>query len=124
VRLHAAPAGLDAFPVSDTVEDHAPQTPLALHKLGESLRALRHLVAIEALVAAQGADLRQAGGLGQGAARVHAALRAVVAPLAEDRPPGPDAMRAEAALFTDPVVDGLRALAQQAEDADALRPLY
>lgn len=124
VRLHAAPAGLDAFPVSDTVEDHAPQTPLALHKLGESLRALRHLVAIEALVAAQGADLRQAGGLGQGAARVHAALRAVVAPLAEDRPPGPDAMRAEAALFTDPVVDGLCALAQQAEDADALRPLF
>ena len=123
VRLHAAPAALDAFPVSDGAEDHAPQTPLALRKLGESLRALRHLVAIEAMVAAQAVDLRQAGALGAGTRLVHEALRAVVPPLADDRPPGPDAARVEAVLFTDPLVDALGALATQGEDTAPLHPL-
>ena len=123
VRLHASPAALDAFPVSDGAEDHAPQTPLALRKLGESLRALRHLVAIEAMVAAQAVDLRQAGALGAGTRLVHDALRAVVPPLAEDRPPGPDAMRVEAELFADPLVAALGALAFQGEDTGPLHPL-
>jgi histidine ammonia-lyase len=123
VRLHASPAALDAFPVSDTVEDHAPQTPLALRKLVESLRALRHLVAIEALVAAQAVDLRQSGGMGRGTLLVQTALRAVVPPLAEDRPPGPDAVRVEATLFADAVYQDLRALALRVEDAESLRRL-
>jgi histidine ammonia-lyase len=93
VRLYAAPAALDAFPVSDGAEDHAPQTLLALRKLGDALRALRHLIAIEALVAAQAVDLRQAGPLGAGTRLVLDALRAAVPALAEDRPPGPDAAR-------------------------------
>jgi histidine ammonia-lyase len=114
---------LDAFPVSDAVEDHAPQTPLALGKLAESLRALRYLVAIEALVAAQAVDLRRAGGLGQGTLLVQTALRAAVPTLAEDRPPGPDAERVEAILFADPLYEALRALALQAEDAATLRRL-
>lgn len=124
VRLHASPAALDAFPVSDAAEDHAPQTPLALRKLGESLRALRHLVAIEAMVAAQAVDLRQAGALGAGTRLVHDALRAVVPPLAEDRPPGPDAVRVEAVLFADPLVAALGALAVQGEDTGPLHPLF
>lgn len=124
VRLHASPAALDAFPVSDTAEDHAPQTPLALRKLSESLRALRHLVAIEALVAAQAVDLRQAGGLGEGTWLLQSALRAAVPAMAEDRPPGPDATRVEATLFADPVYEALRALALQAEDAESLRRLF
>jgi histidine ammonia-lyase len=123
VRLHASPAALDAFPVSDTVEDHAPQTPLALRKLGESLRALRHLVAIEALVAAQAVDLRQAGSLGAGTQLLQSALRAVVPALAQDRPPGPDAAKVEALLFADPVYEGLRSLVSESEDAGSLRRL-
>lgn len=123
VRLHASPAALDAFPVSDTVEDHAPQTPLALRKLGDSLRALRHLVAIEALVAAQAVDLRQAGGLGAGTQLLQSALRAVVPALAQDRPPGPDAAKVEGLLFADPLYEGLRSLASQSEDAESLRRL-
>jgi histidine ammonia-lyase len=123
VRLHAAPAALDAFPVSDTVEDHAPQTPLALRKLDASLHALRHLVAIEALVAAQAVDLRQAGGLGQGTRLLHAAVREVVPALAEDRPPGADVMRVEAALFAGPLDKALQALAMGAEDSESLRHL-
>jgi len=115
VRLHAAPAALDAFPVSDAVEDHAPQTPLALRKLGQSLYALRHLVAIEALVAAQAVDLRAGASLGEGTALVQQAVRAVVPPLADDRPPGADAMRVEAALSAPPLYDALRALALQAD---------
>jgi hypothetical protein len=46
-----------------------------------------------------------------------------VPPLAEDRPPGPDAVRVEATLFADTVYQDLRALALQAEDAESLRRL-
>lgn len=123
VRLHAAPAALDAFPVSDTVEDHAPQTPLALRKLSQSLHALRHLVAIEAMVAAQGVDLRGAGGLGEGTRQLQAALRAEVAALAQDRPPGADAQRLQAVLFADPLYHALQALASPAEDVGPIRRL-
>jgi len=123
VRLHAAPAALDAFPVSDTVEDHAPQTPLALRKLAQSLQALRHLVAIEAMVAAQAVDLRAAGGLGEGTRLLQGALRAAVPALAQDRPPGVDAQRLEAVVFADPVYHALQTLGAQAEDADPLRRL-
>jgi histidine ammonia-lyase len=123
VRLHASPAALDAFPVSDTVEDHAPQTPLSLGKLTDSLHALRHLVSIEALVAAQAVDLRQAGGLGQGTVLVQTALRAVVPPLAEDRPPGADATRVEATLFSDSVYKGLQSMALLAMEAGPFRRL-
>jgi histidine ammonia-lyase len=123
VRLYAAPAALDAFPVSDGAEDHAPQTLLALRKLGDALRALRHLIAIEALVAAQAVDLRQAGPLGAGTRLVLDALRAAVPALAEDRPPGPDAARVEAVLFADPLVAALGVLAVGGEDTGSLHPL-
>jgi len=48
------------------------------------------VMAIEALCAAQGLDFRAPMRPGGGVARAHAAVRRVVAHLAEDRSPAPD----------------------------------
>lgn len=100
VRRHANPAGLDQFAVSETVEDHSPQTPLVYAKLDDQLAALERLVALEMLVAAQAVDLRQPARLGEGAATLHAAIRAAVPALREDRENGPDVERIRALLAT------------------------
>ena len=77
------------------MEDHAPQTHLAIRKLEEQLTPLRLLLAIEALVAAQACDLRGARPDGNA---LFDAVRAVAPPLMEDRAPGPDADRVAACL--------------------------
>lgn len=112
IRLDATPASLDAVVVSDTVEDHAPNALLCVRKLAGQIERWRSLLAIEALVAAQAVDLRgSTGALGAGAAIVHASVRAVVAPLQQDRPSGPDAERVRAALFAEEPYQALHALA-------------
>ena len=110
IRLKAAPASLDAVPVSDVVEDHAPQTPLAIAKLADQIALCRKLVAIEAMVAAQAVDLRGLTPLGAGSRLIHGAVRAAVPRLEADRETGPDAMRVLAAL-TPELAQALRALA-------------
>ena len=100
VRLGATPASLDAMPVSDFVEDVAPQTPLAIGKLAGQLEPLRMLSAAEALVAAQAVDLREGARLAAPTRRLYDALRSVVEPLGADREPAPDLERV-VALATD-----------------------
>jgi histidine ammonia-lyase len=90
VRLRAMPASLDAMPVSDLVEDIAPQTPLAIAKLADQLPPLRILGAVEALVAAQAVDLRGEVRLAARTRRLYEAVRAVVPHLEDDREPAPD----------------------------------
>jgi histidine ammonia-lyase len=90
IRRHANPAGLDQFAVSETVEDHSPQAPLVYAKLADQVAALECLVALEMLVAAQAVDLRKPKCLGEGTAPLHAAIRAAVPALKEDRENGPD----------------------------------
>ncbi len=102
IRLRATPASLDAIPVSDAVEDHAPQTPLTIRKLEEQLLPLRMLIAIEALTAAQAVDLR--GTTPAPSTRIlHEAIRAEIPMLTEDRETGADAM-AVTRLFTGPAL--------------------
>ncbi|MCW1840052.1 HAL/PAL/TAL family ammonia-lyase [Prosthecomicrobium hirschii] len=92
IRLGAAPASLGAMPVSDTVEDVAPMTLLAFRKLARQMEAFRLLVAVEATVAAQAADLRTDYGLSPAAAALHGVIRSVVPRLEQDRETGPDVM--------------------------------
>ena len=108
IRLKATPASLDAVVVSDTVEDHATHALLCVRKLDEQMRLMRHLLAVEALVAAQAVDLRGASRLGTGTQQVFDAVRSVVTPLQIDRPCGPDAMDAHDALFADSMARALR----------------
>ena len=99
IRLKAMPASLDALPVSESVEDHAPQTPLTIRKLEEQLVPFRLLVAIEALVAAQAVDLRAGSRLAPSTQVLFDAIRGAGVPmLVEDRATGPDVDQV-AALF-------------------------
>ncbi|HWL67295.1 MAG TPA: aromatic amino acid lyase [Geminicoccus sp.] len=91
IRRHAAPVMLDWWPVAAGVEDHATQAPLVVEKAGGILTAWRHLVAIELLAAAQALDLQDGPALGDPLARLQQEVRARVAFLSADRPPGPDA---------------------------------
>lgn len=109
IRLKAGPASLDAVPVSEVVEDHAPQSPLTIAKLAEQMELFRMLVAIEAMVAAQAADLRGFATLGAGSGLIHRAVRGVVPRLDTDRETGPDAMKVLATLTPD-LAATLRAL--------------
>lgn len=90
IRHAANPASLDQFAVSETVEDHSAQAPVVYAKLERQVEALERLVALEMLVAAQAVDLRAPERLGHGSAVLHAAIRAVVPMLREDREIGPD----------------------------------
>jgi len=110
IRLKAAPASLDAVPVSEIVEDHAPQSLLTIAKLAEQMELYRMLIAIEAMVAAQAADLRGFAPLGAGSSLVHAAVRSAVPVLEADRETGPDAMKVLATL-TPELAEQLRELA-------------
>jgi histidine ammonia-lyase len=92
IRQYATPGSLDALAVSDTVEDHAPQTMLTIKKLAAQLAPFRLLVAIEALVAAQAVDLRAGLAISPATETLHKAIRALVPPLDADRENGPDAM--------------------------------
>jgi histidine ammonia-lyase len=92
IRLGATPASVDALAVSDTVEDHAPQTMLTVKKLAAQLAHFRLLTAIEALVAAQAVDLRKGLRLSPALADLHGAIRSAVPRLEQDRENGPDAM--------------------------------
>lgn len=114
IRMHATPVSTDAIPVSDAVEDVAPQTMLALRKLAEQLKVYQYMVALEAIVAAQAADLRPALRLGAAGAALHGRLRRAVPPLHEDREAGMDVMAAHSVLFGAPpeprLVDAARTL--------------
>lgn len=93
IRHLANPACLDFLPVSAGTEDHAPMAMRSVTKVGEMRERLAYIAAIEAIVAAQAVDLREAGmqaTMGEGARRAYAAVRDRVAFLDNDRPLGPD----------------------------------
>jgi histidine ammonia-lyase len=97
IRQRANPVMLDFLPVSEGVEDHATQTPLAIAKCAEMISLWQRLIAFELMAAAQAVDLRKAE-LGAETAKIRAAVRAITAPLHEDRPLGADAEALYAAL--------------------------
>lgn len=113
IRQRANPASLDSLPVSEMVEDHAPMAANVVAKTEAMIPDLRRLAAIELLSAAQAIDLRgtPAAGLGRGAARVYAAVRARVPMLDEDRPLGAD-VEAVAALVADGALETTDLLAR------------
>lgn len=98
IRHSALPVIFDAAPVSDTVEDVAPMTPLAARKLDRQTVPFRLLIAIEALAAAQAVDLRQPATLSPMATALHRRIRSVSCHLTEDRPLGPEVELIAAAL--------------------------
>ncbi|MBZ9742952.1 MULTISPECIES: histidine ammonia-lyase [unclassified Mesorhizobium] len=98
IRHKANPVMLDFLPVSEGVEDHATQTPLAVSKCADMIALWRRLIAFELMAAAQAVDLREGLTLAPRTSAVHTAIRALVPSLKEDRPLGIDAEALHAAL--------------------------
>lgn len=91
IRHKANPVMLDFLAVSEGVEDHATQTLLAVTKCAGMIALWRRLIAFELMAAAQAVDLRESLTLAPATGAIHAAVRAHVSSLREDRPLGPDA---------------------------------
>ncbi|HEX6139779.1 MAG TPA: histidine ammonia-lyase [Candidatus Limnocylindria bacterium] len=86
----AHPASVDTIPTSANQEDHVSMGATAALHLREVVDRTEAVLAIEALCAAQGLDFRAPLRPGQGVARAHGRLRALVPHLDEDRSPAPD----------------------------------
>jgi histidine ammonia-lyase len=86
----AHPASVDTIPTSGNKEDHVSMSMAAALKAERAVALARQVVAVEVLCAAQAIDLLAPLTTSGPLARVHAAIRASVAPLVHDRPPAPD----------------------------------
>ncbi len=85
VKALAHPASADSIPTSGNQEDFVPMGGVAVRKCREVLERVRTVLAIEAVCAAQALDFRAPLRPGQGTAAAHAALRAHVPSLKQDR---------------------------------------
>ncbi|MDR6633093.1 histidine ammonia-lyase [Phyllobacterium sp. 1468] len=92
IRSKANPVLLDFLAVSEGVEDHATQTPLAVAKCAEIVDLWRHLVACEMLAAAQAIDLRPELRCGRGTRQTYDLVRAVSPKLEADRALGAEVL--------------------------------
>ncbi|ARE83064.1 histidine ammonia-lyase [Roseovarius mucosus] len=90
IGQQAMPMPFAAIPVADRVEDYASLLMPGVEKFSAIVENLRYLVGIELMVAAQAVDLRTGITLGQGTAAIQQAVRALVAPLTQDRAASPD----------------------------------
>jgi histidine ammonia-lyase len=80
------PASVDSIPSSAGKEDHVSMGSISARKAAQVAEHVRRVLAIEALVAGQGLDLRAPLKAGIGVRAAHAALREAVPTLTEDRP--------------------------------------
>jgi len=86
----AHPSSVDTIPTSANQEDHVSMGATSALHLRDAIDRAEHVLAIEALCAAQGLDFRAPLRPGSGVAAAHALLRARVPHLDADRPPAPD----------------------------------
>ncbi|MBZ5712553.1 histidine ammonia-lyase [Nannocystis pusilla] len=91
------PASVDTIPTSAGKEDHVSMGPIAARKLRSVVDNLARVLAIEAIAAARGLDLRQQP-TSAPLQRVHAAIRAHVPAWTGDRSPGGDTEALSAAI--------------------------
>jgi histidine ammonia-lyase len=86
----ASPASVDSIPTDGNKEDVVPMAMGAALKLQRSVQALRHVLAIELLCAADALDLRRPLMSSPAIERAFTSVRALVPTRTEDRPPSPD----------------------------------
>ena len=84
------PASADTIPTSANQEDHVSMGATSALHLRDIVDRAEHVLAIEALCAAQGLDFRAPLLPGHGVASAHATIRRHVPHLDDDRPPAPD----------------------------------
>lgn len=84
-KVHAHPASVDSIPTSAGQEDHVSMGSISALKLQQVLENVQHVLAIEALCAAQALDFKAPLKPGAGSAACHHAIRQVVGRLTDDR---------------------------------------
>ncbi len=89
LRAKAHPVSVDTIPTSDNQEDHVSMGMTAALMALDSIELAEKVVAIELLCACQALDC-DPGPPGELVSALHADVRALVSPLAEDRPPADD----------------------------------
>ncbi len=90
LKTVAHPASADTIPTSANQEDHVSMGATSALLLLDALDRTTTVLAVEALCAARGLDLRAPLQPGRGVAAALAAVREVVPPLDGDRSPAPD----------------------------------
>jgi len=103
-KVLSHPASVDTIPTDGNKEDVVPMAMAAAWKLRRVVRNVRYVLAIELMCAAQGIDYRRPLKPGRGVARVHDAVRKLVAPLDRDRVLSSDIERLAAAITNDELV--------------------
>jgi histidine ammonia-lyase len=94
----AHPATLGSVPTNANNQDVVGMGTVGVRQARRLLENARRVVAIELLAGAEAADLVGPGELGAGTRALHGRVRALVAPLLEDRPLGADVERLAAEL--------------------------
>lgn len=94
----ATPSSVDSLPTSGNKEDVVPMAMNAALKLRQAVHALRHVLAVELLCAADALEFRRPLRTSPRLEQVHAAVRTLVPPRSGDRPPAPDLARLADAL--------------------------
>ena len=89
-KVLAHPACVDSIPTSANQEDHVSMGTIAARQAREILENVRHVVAIEMLVATQGLDFLRPLAPGNGVQAAYQAIRSEVPHLEEDRVPADD----------------------------------
>lgn len=85
-KILCHPSSVDSIPSSAGKEDHVSMGSISARKCAQIADHVRSVLAIEALVAAQGLDFRAPLRPGRGVHAAHARLRERIPPLSEDRP--------------------------------------
>ncbi|HEY8087342.1 MAG TPA: histidine ammonia-lyase [Polyangiaceae bacterium] len=85
-KIYCHPASVDSIPSSAGKEDHVSMGSVSARKLAQVVANVLQSLAIEIMTAAAGIDQRAPLTPSKGVASAHAAVRAKVAPLTEDRP--------------------------------------
>ena len=90
LKTTAHPAAADTIPTSANQEDHVSMGATSALLLRDAVDRTATVLAVEALCAARGLDLRYPHAPGRGVRAAVAVVRTVVPPLDGDRPPSPD----------------------------------
>jgi histidine ammonia-lyase len=95
-RQKAAPAVTDTIPTSANQEDHVSMATHGARRLGPMAENLCHIIGIEALMAAQGIDMRAPLRTSHLLEKAHVAVRSIAPVLDRDRPLSAEMERASA----------------------------
>ncbi|MEA2118704.1 aromatic amino acid ammonia-lyase [Halovibrio sp. HP20-50] len=115
LRSHAMPASIQSIPTNADNQDIVPLGTIAARRVSTSLSQLYDILAIEALVLAQGAELKDPHSLSHASQALYAWVRQYAPSLDQDRPLAEEIASVSAALADPASVAPLMALLASSE---------